>query len=269
MSHKKHLISSVFLTGFLSVNAFSQVNIFTEDFQGGIPATWVLRNFDGLTPASAVSEYTSAWISKVDIDSSVNFVASSTSFFAPIGTANRWLISPPINLGAFGNFISWNAKSHDPSFPDNYLVLVSKTDTAITSFTDTIGYVIGEYANWTERSKNLSSLGLDNETVYFAFVLQTEDGFKLYIDDVKVRKDDPVGLDETQYDFLKIETLSPGLFKLKIGNDIVASKVFNCTGKLVLATSESIIDLRKEDKGVFFLQVDTDNGLINKKLINF
>lgn len=269
MSNKRNLLLTGLIVSLFTFTGVSQLTIFTEDFQSGIPATWGLRNFDGLTPHASVSEYTSAWISKVDPDSAANLTASSTSYFSPIGTANRWLISPGISLGAYGNFISWRARSHDPSYPDNYLVLASKTDTSISSFTDTIGYIIQENAYWTERTANLSSHGLDNQTIYLAFVLQTEDGFKLYIDDVNVSKDDPVGIEEMQIDGLKVETLNPGLYNLKGEFKLLESSVYNAAGQLVLKTKESTIDLRNENQGIYYLQVNTSKGLINRKLITF
>jgi hypothetical protein len=269
MSKNLNLLLVGLFFSLITFTGVSQVNIFTEDFQSGIPATWGIRNFDGNAPAAAVSEYTSAWISKVDIDSAANLTASSTSFFSPIGTANRWLISPGINLGAYGNFVSWRARSHDPSYPDNYLVLVSKTDTAIASFTDTVGYIIQEYATWTERTSDLSALGLDNQTVYLAFIIQTEDGFKLYIDDVKVRKDDPVGIEENQIDGLLVKTINPGLFNLTGDIEVLDSRIYNSTGQLIQNTKELNIDISKEKKGIYFLQVKTNTGLIYRKLVNF
>ena len=88
-----------------------------------------------------ISEFTSAWITTIDPIDSTDTIAASTSYFSPAGTASRWLITPQLSLGAFGNYINWNARSHDPSFPDDYLVLVSTTDSQITSFTDTIGNI--------------------------------------------------------------------------------------------------------------------------------
>jgi hypothetical protein len=248
----------------------AQVTIFSEDFQSGIPATWGLRDFDNHTPAAAVAEYTAPWISKIDpLDTTnTNLTASSTSFFSPVGTANRWLISPAITLGSFGNYVSWRALSHDPSYPDNYLVLVSKTDTLIGSFTDTVGYVIGESASWVERTVNLSAKSLDNETIYLAFILQTNDGFKLYVDDVIVTKEDPVGLPENVADLLKIKTISQnGLYEMGGDFSIREISVYNAQGQLVLNSSNTMVDIRNQDAGVYYLSVLTDKGLIENKLI--
>jgi len=269
MLYKHNLLLSLIFSTLFIFSSWSQVNIFTEDFQSGIPSTWGLRNFDGLTPDAAVAEYTSDWISKVDPDSAVNLTASSTSFFSPVGTANRWLISPAITLGSYGNAVSWRARSHDASFPDNYLVLVSKTDTLIASFTDTLGYIIGEYVDWTNRSVNLSTLSLNNETIYLAFILQTNDGYKLYIDDVKVSKEDPVGIAESSGDYIQVLTLENGLYDLKGDFELIQTKVFNSYGQLIVSNKNNKIDIQRENPGIYFIQVNTNKGLINKSLIKF
>ena len=59
-------LSLLFLASFSS---FSQTIIFSEDFQNGIPSTFTIIDNDGNTPASAVAEFTSAWISKTDPNS--------------------------------------------------------------------------------------------------------------------------------------------------------------------------------------------------------
>jgi hypothetical protein len=56
-----------FLTVVLTISKINaQVTLFNVDFQNGIPSNFSLINNDGLTPAPAVSEYTSAWISTID-----------------------------------------------------------------------------------------------------------------------------------------------------------------------------------------------------------
>ena len=114
------------LITFSSLNTFAQTTIISEDFQSGIPVSFSIVDNDGLTPNSAVAEYTSAWISIADPEDNMNMVAGSTSFFEPVGEADRWLITPLLVLGNYGNSISWDAKSHDASFPDDYLVLVQR-----------------------------------------------------------------------------------------------------------------------------------------------
>lgn len=250
--------------------AFGQTVVFTEDFQFGIPNVWQVRNLDGFTPDTAVAEYTQAYISKLDPSDTlnVNLTASSTSYFSPVGIANRWLISPGIQLGPYGNSVEWKAKSHDPSYPETYLVLVSKTDDLAASFTDTIGYVVQEYADWTTRTVNLSDLGFDNETIFVAFILQTDDGFKFYVDDFSISIEDPVGLEEKQVNQLRLKTLDPsGLYEIASETEIEELKVVDAQGRLIVQKSGKIIDIRSEKSGIYFVQAKVGNDLFYSKLI--
>ena len=130
------------LTCVIAFVSFGQTDIFTTDFQSGIPVNYSIVNNDGLTPNSQVSNFSNAWIALQDPENNLDTIVGSTSFFEPEGTASRWLITPPFALGAYGNLIEWEAKSHDASFPDNYMILVSTTDNQISSFTDTVGYFL-------------------------------------------------------------------------------------------------------------------------------
>ncbi|MFM7565691.1 MAG: choice-of-anchor J domain-containing protein [Flavobacteriales bacterium] len=180
------LLLIVFL--FIQSVVFSQGTVvFYSGFQQGIPPSFSLLNLDNNIPNAQVAEYTQPWISVLDPENPLDTVAASTSYFETADTANRWLITPAISLGAFGNYVQWNTKSQDASYPDTYLVLVSTTDTQVQSFTDTIAYVIGENFEWTQREVNLTAQGYDGQTIYLAFILRTKDGYKLYVDDIEVR----------------------------------------------------------------------------------
>lgn len=263
---KKILLFAVLLTSSFS---FTQTVILTEDFQSGIPAAWEIRDLDGFTPDSVVIEYTAGYISKVDPAdlTSVNLTASSTSFFDPTGTANRWLITPPIVMGAFGNSFEWKAKSHDASYPETYLVLVSTTDNLEASFTDTIGFIIQELADWTTRTVDMSVAGFDNQTIYVAFILQTADGFKFYIDDVVASKDDPVGLEENLTQNLSLKTIGNGLFEINSELAFENVRVLDNMGRVIQETADKTIDLRNEEKGLYFVQARSGNELFVSKIL--
>ena len=169
---------------FILMNGISQNILLSTDFQQGIPSAYSIVNSDNFTPDASMTDFLgqNAWIVLPDPENPSDTVAAATSFFETADSADRWLITPPLALASFGNFLSWNAKSHDPSFPDDYLVLVSTTDNQLASFTDTIGNIEQENFEWTNREVNLSTSGYNDSTIYVAFVLRTFDGFKLCIE---------------------------------------------------------------------------------------
>lgn len=245
----------------LSFTAFSQTDILTTDFQSGMPANYTMVDNDGLSPDAAVAEFTSAWITLEDPEFAGDQVAASTSFFDPIGTADRWLITPALTLGTFGNFIEWSARSQDASYPDDYLVLVSTTDSQLSSFTDTIGYVIEENFEWTSRTVDLSDEGYDNQTIHVAFVNVTENGYKLYIDDIRVWKDDPAGFAEHESISVKV---FPNPFHETItieAEEDARITVFNSTGRMIAVSNNKSIDLSLYPNGIYYVNIKTSRGV--------
>lgn len=167
------------------------VTLLSENFNNGFPASWTRINNDGLIPAASVSFVNDAWVAYPDMDSTSidDSLAVATSYYSPSGQADDWMITPPITLKARGNYISWQVKSQDPSYPDGYDVLVSTTLPVIDSFytNDTIFFTDFEYAEWTNRSKSLDSFA--NQTIYLAFHAKSDDQYLLLIDNIVIWAD--------------------------------------------------------------------------------
>ena len=248
--------------------SFGQTDLLSTDFQNGIPSNFSLVTNDSNIPASAVSEYTAAWIVVQDPENNTDSVAASTSYFEPVGSANRWLITPPLVLGSFGNHIEWQAKSQDASFPDDYLVLVSTTTNELASFTDTIGSVNEEFADWTYRTVNLSLKGYDSETIYVAFVNTTDNGFKLYLDDIRVWKEDPLSIEPIQsIDFRVFPNPSDGTLFVKSNSAIEKINVYQVNGQHIQEFSSDILDISHLPSGIYFVEVQTNKQIGRIKII--
>lgn len=259
-----------FLTIILTVSKINaQITLFNVDFQNGIPLNFSMIDNDGLTPDPVVSEYTSAWISTIDPLNVTDSIAASTSFFSPIGTASRWLITPKVKLGSFGNFIEWNARSQDASFPDDYLVLISRTTPTIAAFEDTIAKLSAEYVDWTLRTVDLSLKGFNDDSVYVAFVNKTNNGYKLYIDDIRIWKEDPASLIEVSAvntvdvfpnpstDFVKISTI----------DSFISAKFYALNGQEILTSKDQKINIQALNIGVYFISIETSKGIVSVRFI--
>lgn len=262
-------ITNFLIASCLTFAANSQTDIFTTDFQTGIPVNYSVVDNDGLIPDAQVANFSDAWISLQDPENSADTIVGSTSFFSPIGTASRWLITPAISLGAYGNFIEWQAKSHDASYPDDYMLLVSTTDNQISSFTDTIYTVIGENFEWTTRQVSLSSNGYNSETVYLAFVNNTEDGFILYLDDLHAWKEDPVSVNEIaaaiQVNVYPNPTAE--IVNVETSAQLVQIELLSLNGDLMLSSKNTSLNLSNYPVGVYFLKIVTEEGIVVKRII--
>ncbi len=261
----KHLLSIGFIG--LLAQAEAQTQVYLEDFNNGIPATYTIMDNDGLTPNQATADFADAWISLPDPLDSTDTIVGSTSFFDPAGTADRWLITPQITLGTYGNFVNWHGRSDDPSFPDGYFVLASRTDTQLASFTDTVAVINAELATWTVNSASLSDAGLDGETVHLAFVNRTFDGFKLYLDSISVFVEDPVGLEEQQELSVSFGP-NPTDNKVTFSQQADLITVFTLSGSEVAAFSNTNeIAIQNLPSGMYWMEIRKGSAVVREKIV--
>lgn len=246
----------------------AQTPILSTDFQTGIPSNYTLLNLDAQAPHPQVLEFASGWITTPDPENTVDTVAAVSSYFENADTADRWLITPALTLGSFGNFIHWEAKSHDPSYPDDYLVLVSTTTNDTAAFTDTIGSVQEENFEWTFRKVNLSTAGYNDSTIYIAFVLRTFDGFKLYLDDIEVRKDDPVGFAEHQtFTFEVYPNPSNDVINIQVSQDFQRLELTSPSGIFIRTSEESSMNINDLKPGPYFLTIYSNGQSLTKRIV--
>lgn len=245
----------------LTVYGNTQTVVYSEDFESGLPLTYTIVDNDMLTPDASVSDFANAWIELTDPEDPTDTIVGSTSYFDPIGRADRWLITPPISLGAFGNILSWEAKSHDASYLDGYNVYISITDTDLTSFIDTLAMIGFENATWTSREVNLSDAGYNNQTVHIAFVNRTDDGFKLYLDDIRMVIEDPVSAAELNADRITLfPNPSNGLMNIEC-DETPEVNIISTKGESVFKGFGKTFDFNWIESGLYIVQFKTSKGL--------
>jgi hypothetical protein len=244
----------------VTLAASAQTTVYSEDFQNGLPMSYTIIDNDMHTPDASTSDFADAWVALVDPDNPLDTIVGSTSYFSPIARADRWLITPPITLGAFGNILKWEAKSHDASYLDGYDIYISITDTDLNSFIDTLGAVTLENATWTSREINLSDAGYNNQTVHIAFVNRTYDGFKLYLDDIQMVIDDPVSIEENILEGVSLYP-NPSTGTLNVTCDMSAKvTVRSMAGAEVYKGQGSKHELATLNSGVYLVSVRTDSA---------
>ena len=255
----------ILLVGFISQ---AQTVILQTDFQSGIPSNYSQLNLDGALPHPNVAEYANGWIVVSDPENPTDSVVGVSSYFQTPDTANRWLITPQLTLGSFGNYLSWEAKSHDPSFPDDYLVLLSTTTNDPSSFIDTIGSVQEENFEWTTREVNLSEEGYNDSLIYIAFVLRTFDGFKLYLDDITVRKDVPVGFAEsTKHNWRIYPNPSQAQINFESNEEFHYLTINNFNGKELLRSNQSTVNIEFLLPGAYLIRCKTNLGMYTQRIV--
>lgn len=254
-----------------AILGFSQVTILDVDFNNGIPTGWELIDNDNLVPFNNpnVNFMTKAWNVIEDYDSLGigDSILVATSWFTNGGDADNYLISPAITLGNYGNYVSFDLKSVDASNPDGFQVLYSTGGTNINNFTsnplvyDSIA--ISPY--WTNYSVNLDDLGISNQVVHFAFRHYANDKYILALDNIAVRINDPVSINENELNTFSFYP-NPASTILNL-IDVEENSLINITdlnGKLVYsALANSVINLDLA-KGLYLIKI---NNSIQKLII--
>lgn len=254
-----------------SVVSIGQTVLLEEDFSNGIPSDWIVQDIDQLTPNTLVSAVTEAW---VGFTTASDTCAISTSFYdvnsSQISQSEDYLILPKQDLLAFGHLLSWESKSFDANYPENYYVLLSTTDSMPDSFTDTLKIVNGEAPYWHSHSVNLFTSGFANQSVYIAFRNASENAFLLGVDNVKLTTNDPAKVSKNYA--LDGITFYPNPVEdvLNFNEDIIFDyKIISITGKEQFSgvVTEKHIDLSSLSRGTYFLVLNSEKGSITKKII--
>lgn len=184
----KKLFYSLFALMVIASSSVSAQTIFSENFNAStsLPAGWTQANQDGLTVVTNLSAYgfgTNAWVIYASgwAQTAGDKAAISTSWYTPAGISNDWLISAPISVTA-GNFLTWKAMAPDQNYADGYIVKISTTTNAVSAFTTDLLTVAGADGSWTSKYIDLSAYA--GQTVYIAWVNNSNDKYLLGIDDV-------------------------------------------------------------------------------------
>lgn len=156
--------------------------IFSEDFESGMPSSFILHNEDGLTPAAGVSIFTDAWIV---LAANTSNAAGSTSWYSPPGQADDWMVIPGISITSPSTILKWKSYTADPSFPDGYEVRISTTGTNPADFTAApVFSVAADQTSWGEHIVDLSTYA--GNTINIAFRNNSTDMYILFVDDIEV-----------------------------------------------------------------------------------
>jgi len=251
------LKSIAYLLFITPLTGLSQGILFQETFSTGIPASWSIVDEDGLSPAEDVIEFTEAWIPFIF---GSDTCAASTSYYDTEGSAADFLITPKISLGNFSK-INWSARSVDASYPDGYLVLISTTDSLISSFTDTLMVVEAEPNYFTTRGVELDLAGYANQEVYIAFKNNTENGFVLLLDQVTVLGAETASTMEPIQSVISIyPNPTVDIITVQSLREIVLVRLYALDGTLILTSKKNTISLANLAIGNYILHVDTKNG---------
>jgi hypothetical protein len=250
----------------------AQTDILVENFESGIPSSWTIIDNDHYTlDTSVANEYNNVWVTVKNPDNDSEYVASCASFFSPEGsTASRWLITPQLGLGNYGNYIHWKAKSQDPSYPDSYLLLISTSGNAVSDFTDTLYNGENTPPTWLNLNVSISDSGYNNQNVYLAFVDNSFYGYKLYIDSVRIEKESVANIhtySPSSDSFVLYPNPAQNIVHIQSYSPIESVEIYDLSGKLLIRSKTEEINISTLVKGIYCVKVKSSVGSIVQKLI--
>jgi len=281
---KKTLLSIAFVLA-AGVSATAQTTLLDQNFNsyttaGSWPvANWVQHNVDGKTPDPAMGTIagaftaTSPWGLLSMNGAPTNLFVGSTSWFTPAGQANRWLISPSIDLSSYTNgkvTLTFKSQSGDPSFPDGYDLYVSTTSTAVADFgTTTVHQETAANASWATQTVDLSSYM--GEIIYIGWKHNSNDKAFLFLDDIKVVYADPASSEQF---FVENFTLYPNPttdvlnISSKNGLNVSEIRITDMTGKVVKVQKDvSTVNVSNLAAGTYLIDITTKEGKATSKFI--
>lgn len=243
-----------------------------------------------------------------------NFVAISSSFLENFLPGNRnWMVLSPQEIIDDTYMLHWkSAPGQLPRYMDGYQVLISTTTSDLSSFTDTLftaasmDAITGDgqstdYSNFTFTPGYLHADGGTNtnyfvegtgiyfgilephsvslasyvgQTVYIAFLHDSDDDERIQIDDILLTKaSDPSALNEYEDDVFRMELYpNPAHHDMFLNfqldqSKIVSYSIYDTQGKLVFESSRMVyssglqtrrVDLESFSSGHYILKLNVE-----------
>ncbi|MGI6222972.1 MAG: choice-of-anchor J domain-containing protein [Prevotella sp.] len=155
-------------------------------FGQGIPSDFTCIDGDQNTPSTDMANIGfsvgKAWVA-YSPDKTTDSVACSTSWYTPSGTSDDWMITPALQITSDQLAICWKAMAADKKYRDGYTVYISTTGNTREDFTDEPVFSVDQEENaWTRHEIQLS--GYNGKTIYVAFVNNSNNKSRLYVDDI-------------------------------------------------------------------------------------
>jgi hypothetical protein len=167
--------------------------LFFQDFEGANwPADMPRVNRDGKTPANA-TWVNNAWVINSNVGGVAGRYACSTSWYAPAGAADDWMITPEITITP-GNLLSWKSQAYEAAYPDGYEVRLCTncpatfTNTNVETSFSTVLFSVAEDQAVSFQPHEVDLSAYVGQTVRIAFRNNSNDMNLLFVDDILVSR---------------------------------------------------------------------------------
>ena len=179
----KHL-SIIALTSLMGVANVCASDFWSQDFDKGIPKTFVTYNNDTTTIQKECYKNissTNGWFAASTREN--GYSAISMSHTGHDIAQDNWLITDAIEIKSDNAYLRWDAVSIYKHLKESYKVMVSTTDTNVESFIE-IASINAESHVWNTHLESLAEF--NGKTIYVAFVCNSTNKFILAVDNIAI-----------------------------------------------------------------------------------
>jgi hypothetical protein len=274
-----------FLTALMVVFSLNaQVTVFEEDFDGSGPGfgAWTATDVDGQAPNAndySLAVNTQGW-AELDFETQVlpsitatgfdqldiaGLVMGSHSWYSPVGQSDDWVTSPLIDLSGASGLIEleWDAVSvaGNPSFNEDYRVLVSTSTDDLGDFVEVADITLEENAAPSTRTVDLSAFA--GESIYIAFHNDSNDRWGVVVDNISVTAA-TLNVVDVVFNNFSYFVDANNVLNLRAGTPMQSVELFSVIGQQVvsqkLSNSTETIDISNLESGVYITRISI-NGL--------
>ena len=177
-------LSIIALTSLMGVANASASDFWTENFDKGMPKTFVTYDNDGSTLLSECYKNissTDGWFAARTHENGYSAVSMSQTGDETV--QDNWLITNAIEIKSANAYLRWDAISIYKHMKESYKVMVSTTDTNVESFVE-IASISAESYEWNTHLESLADY--NGKTIYVAFVCNSTNKFILAVDNIAI-----------------------------------------------------------------------------------
>ena len=235
-----NIMKNIFLVflflSYLVING--QTVLLNQDFNSGDISSWSLIDADLGTPFidSTVVNLPSSFHLVEDYDS-LNIgdsIMVANSWFNDTTTANNFLITPAVVFSNNGNYLNFEAKSVDGSYPEALQVYYSEYAEQDSLLNGKLVFDTVAVPNlWTNFEIKLDSVP-QNIPLYFAFRHYSNDQFILALDNINIISNDLTNKERFLNPSFKVyPNPSNGIVNIDMNGTKQYIQVYNSLGKIV------------------------------------